>query len=564
MLDIAQKQRSLALKAERKSDQRIGCLFPLVCQREWMIQAMWNVLHNQGAETAGVDGIVKATYYDVETKSLTSKAIRRSEEICQSLMEGSYHPHPVRRIYIPKANGKTRPIGISTLDDRTVQEAIRMVLEPIYESDFLNCSYGFRPNRCTMDAVSVCIRLIQPITKYYWVIEGDIRGYFNSVDHKILMKLLRQRIADRRLTDTIYRFLKAGYQEDGLVHKPSVGTPQGSVASPLLANLYLHELDKWWSENYDHNKSARRRKHLGNFILVRYCDDFIILSNGTRQATEAMKAEVTMFLKDELRLELSQEKTAITHATEGFDFLGFHIRKFGKHGGVMITPTKANVQKIRDRISRTLSRKNHEVAVVDVIRALNPVIRGWSNYYRYVNSARTFHALDFYLGAKFMKWYRGKYRMPARKGSVEAHKWMDRRKPFHLSRFSDVKVKRYRWRRHSNPYIEMDVKQLTSIPFPETNWYGKSDRNADLRILCFQRDQGVCQICMRPKTNLVAHDIIPISKGGENVLGNLITLCEDCHREYHKELHYECRSWQEIRRLVGSRVRGNRACTVST
>ena len=221
-----------------------------------------------------------------------------------------------------------------------------------------------------------------------------------------------------------------------------MGTPQGSVASPLLANLYLHELDKWWSENYDHNKSARRRKHLGNFILVRYCDDFIILSNGTRQATEAMKAEVTMFLKDELRLELSQEKTAITHATEGFDFLGFHIRKFGKHGGVMITPTKANVQKIRDRISRTLSRKNHEVAVVDVIRALNPVIRGWSNYYRYVNSARTFHALDFYLGAKFMKWYRGKYRMPARKGSVEAHKWMDRRKPFHLSRFSDVKVKR--------------------------------------------------------------------------------------------------------------------------
>jgi 5-methylcytosine-specific restriction endonuclease McrA len=378
------------------------------------------------------------------------------------------------------------------------------------------------------------------------------------------MKLLRQRIADRKLTDTIYRFLKAGYQEDGVIRKPSVGIPQGSVASPLLANAYLHELDKWWSEKYDHSKSTRRRKHLGNFILVRYCDDFIILSNGTRQATEAMKAEVTMFLKDELRLELSQEKTAITHATEGFDFLGFHIRKFGKHGGVMITPTKANVQKIKDRISRTLSRKNHEVAVVDVIRALNPVIRGWANYYRFVNSARTFHALDFYLGAKFMKWYRGKHRKPARKGSVEAHKWMDRKKPFHLSRFYDVKVKRYRWRRYSNPYIEMDVKRMTSTPFPETNWYGKSGRNADLRLLCFQRDQGVCQICMRPKTNLVAHDTTPISKGGENALDNLVTLCEDCHREHHKELHYECRSWQEIKRLGGSRVRGNRACAVST
>jgi retron-type reverse transcriptase len=178
MLSIAQKQRNLALKAEAKPYQRIGELFPIICQREWMLQAMWNVLHNRGAEAAGVDGKVKAEYYDLETRSLTSEAIRQVEEMCQSLEEDNYHPQPVKRIYIPKANGKKRSIGISTLDDRIVQEAIRMVLEPIYESDFLNCSYGFRPNRCTMDAVSVCYQRIHQQEKYFWVIEGDIRGCF--------------------------------------------------------------------------------------------------------------------------------------------------------------------------------------------------------------------------------------------------------------------------------------------------------------------------------------------------------------------------------------------------
>ena len=152
MLDIAQKQKDLALKAQGKPDQRIGALFPIICQKEWMLQAMWNVLHNHGAETAGIDGDVKAKYYDAKTKVLTMKAKQQIEEICQNLKAGTYRPKPVRRIYIPKANGKMRPIGIPTLTDRIVQEAIRMAIEPIYESDFLSCSYGFRPNRCTMDA----------------------------------------------------------------------------------------------------------------------------------------------------------------------------------------------------------------------------------------------------------------------------------------------------------------------------------------------------------------------------------------------------------------------------
>jgi group II intron reverse transcriptase/maturase len=549
--EIAQKQRDLALKAEAMPGKRIWALFPIVCQKEWMMQAMWNVLHNRGAETAGVDGKVKSMYYDTKTRNLTPKAIKRVEEICQNLKKGDYRPQPTRRIYIPKANGKMRPIGIPTLDDRIVQEAIRMVIEPIYESDFLNCSYGFRPSRRTMDAISVCYRSIQIIQKYYWAIEGDVKGCFDSIDHRILMKLLRKRIADRRLTDLIYKFLKAGYQDNERIYKPKVGTPQGGIISPLLANIYLHEFDKWWSKNYDPDrkgKIARREAHLGNFILVRYADDFIILSNGTKKATEAVKAQAAKFLKEELKLELSQEKTAITHVTEGFDFLGFNIRKYKTRRGIIVKPAKASIQRLRNKVAGYLTRRNHDYSEVNMIRALNPILRGWANYYKFVNSSRAFQQLQFYSNGKFLKWYRGKHRMPLGEGTRKGRRWYDREEPIHLYQFLEMKSKRYRWRKIPNPYIEMKAKRISDCPFIEQKWYGNADRNADLRLRCLQRDKGVCQICQRPKTNIEAHHIIPLSKGGEDDLSNLITLCKDCHRK---------QSWQEIRRLMESRVLGN-------
>lgn len=412
-----------------------------------------------------------------------------------------------------------------------------------------------------MDAVQICRGCINRALKYYWIIEGDIKGCFDNIDHQILLKLLRNRIADRRLIGIIHRLLKAGYQENGSIYKPDKGTPQGGVISPLLANIYLHELDKWWSENYHRSReymNARRREQRGNFILTRFADDFIILSNGTKKATEIMKGQVAEFLKDELKLELSQEKTTITHAFDGFNFPGFHIQKYKRKRsaqGVIIEPTRANVQKVKDKIARLLERRNHEYAVVNVICALNPIVRGWVNYYRFSNSYKTFHSLDLYLKNKFLKWYRGKFQLPLRVGTREGLRWIDKKELIHLYQFGEIRMERYRNSKKSNPYIEMDVKRMTEHPFPEVKWYGNADRDADLRMQSFQRDDGVCQICMRPKINLIAHDIIPISKGGENVLDNLTTLCEDCHRKYHKELHYECRSLEEIRRLGGSRVR---------
>ena len=556
--ELARKQKNLAQLALNKPNQRINGLFPLICQEMWMTQAMWNVIHNQGSTTAGVDGKVKGDYYDSKTHSLRRKAIKQIGVICDQLQIGEYRPQPVRRIYIPKANGKTRPIGIPTLTDRTVQEAIRMVIEPIYESIFLNCSHGFRPDRSTMNAITTCYGSINEKKKYYWIIEGDIKGCFDNIDHKILTKHLKKKIEDRKLIGIIYQFLKAGYQEKDRIYKPNKGTPQGGIISPLLANVYLHELDMWWSKNYDLNiaeKNARRREHLGNFIHIRFADDFIILSNGTRKATQEVKEKVANFLKDELRLTLSEEKTAITHAYDGFDFLGFHIRKYKDTKGVRITPSKKNIQAIKDRIARYLDRKNHEQAVVAMIYAINPVIRGWANYYRYVTSSREYGNLDYYLVTKFLKWYRGRHKLPKRRAYLQARKWLDREEPLHLCRFADTKSRRFRWIQLGNPYLKDEpVKRMTSIPIPKMTWYGKTERDADLRLECIKRDQGVCQICKRPKIRLIAHHIVPVKMGGEDSLDNLITVCEDCERKHRTELHSTNQGWQETMRLVESRV----------
>jgi RNA-directed DNA polymerase len=321
MSDIIKTQRSLALKAKHNPTHQFDHLYRLICREEWIFKALTLVLSNQGAKTAGIDGVTKKAFTSFEAQTAFVQELRHE------LQTQRFRPKPVRRIYIPKSNGSRRPLGIATLKDRVVQMLVKMVLEPIWESDFLNCSNGFRPGRRTMDCIAALDSYINNRTKYYWVIEGDIKGAYDNVQHDILLKCLAERIADRRLLRLIARFLKAGLMEGGLFQRTELGVPQGSICSPLLANVYLHQLDRYWWNTYGNlprkAKERRRTEHKGNCALIRYADDWLLLTNGSKAEAYRLRDEFQTFLRDELKLDLSVEKTQITHVNDGFDFLGF-------------------------------------------------------------------------------------------------------------------------------------------------------------------------------------------------------------------------------------------------
>jgi RNA-directed DNA polymerase len=286
-----------------------------------------------------------------------------------------------------------------------------MLLEPICESDFLDCSSGFRPMRRTMDCIASCYLNINSLHKYYWVIEGDIEGCFDHIHHKKLLQTLRKRISDRHVVNLIDGFLSAGIMERTLFKHSSEGVPQGGICSPLLANLYLNEMDRWWHDNYfqtDYRRYRRRKNGLGNYVLVRYTDDFIMLCNGNRKSAEEMRMLLQSFLKDELHLNLSKEKTKITHVQGGFDFLGFHIRQRhkarnegdGKKLFLLVKPSRRNVARLMHKIKLMTAHSASLDNDYNKILAINATLRGWAEYYKHVSSARIFRTLDYWTGRK--------------------------------------------------------------------------------------------------------------------------------------------------------------------
>jgi RNA-directed DNA polymerase len=415
-VDVSEMQRKLSQWATENPTEQRRALYNLLCNETWLRVAHHAVNTNQGRETAGIDSKTMSNFNgDVDGN------IKRLSE---ALKAKTFEPMPVRRVYIPKANGKKRPLGIPTMDDRIVQEALRMILEPIWEADFSQRSYGFRPNRSTYDAISYLSNRLTGVSGegYQWVIEGDISSYFDTILHRKAIKAVKKRVTDKNIRDLLWKFLRAGvlYREE--LQQTLTGTPQGGIISPLLANMYLHELDKYMESNYlnlTHRQRAwRREKGKGNYLYVSYADDFIVLCNGTKAEARAMKEELKGLLST-MGLTLSEEKTKLTHITEGFKFLGFWIERSIGETGKMVPkvyiPDSA-IKKFREKVREITAPNTHDESVSAKIIALNRLIRGWCQYYRCTSSpSKVFHKLGHELFWEMAHWLGQKYKinMPA-------------------------------------------------------------------------------------------------------------------------------------------------------
>ena len=391
---VQQLQQKLYLAAKRNSKRKFHALYDKISREDILLEAWKRVKTNGGA--GGIDGI---SIEDIESYGVE----KLLAETRQELQEGRYRPKPVKRVFIPKTDGKRRPLGIPVIKDRIVQMAVKIVIEPVFEADFKENSYGFRPKRNAHQALEVIRKACN--NGGWWVIDADIQGYFDSINHEKLMKMVEIRINDRRVLKMIRQWLKAGIMSDGKYEESEIGSPQGGVISPLLANIYLHYLDVVWE---------KCGQTLGK--LVRYADDFVIISKNKKDAEHALKTVQAVMHR--LELTLHPEKTRLVSMWEGqggFDFLGMHHKNILKvndsqrYQTLYQFPSKKAMKKMRNGVKEVLGRQSVlKLDITEMIEKLNPKIRGWRNYYGVETAKQWLTKVDWYILQRFTIWYNKK------------------------------------------------------------------------------------------------------------------------------------------------------------
>lgn len=391
---IRRFQRGIYKAAKISPNRRFAVLYDKVYRKD-ILQTAWHKVR-AGGKAAGIDKMtVKHIEYEIGVENFLA-------EIEKELKSQTYNPQPVRRVNIPKANGKTRPLGIPTVRDKVVQMAVKIVIEPLFECDFRDCSYGFRPKRNNQQAANEVHRISN---HNKWIVDVDLKSYFDTIDHLYLMEKLRKRISAKRILHLIRKWLKAGIlEQDGSIAQTDCGTPQGGVLSPLLSNIYLHEIDKLWSNN-------------ATVKLIRFADDMVFLCRSERQARYVLR-ELRKQL-EQLKLKLNEDKTKICHVRKGFKFLGFIYKEahsFSKKRWVRIKfPQSERVVKFQQGIKETFKDIRLGTPLEDAVGKINSKLRGWAQYYRIGNSYKAAERVARYVCTQLrLYWRRCKHRKDIR------------------------------------------------------------------------------------------------------------------------------------------------------
>jgi RNA-directed DNA polymerase len=408
---VRELQRTLYRAAKADPGRRFHALYDKVSRRDVLERAWELVRANRGA--AGID---KQTIADVERYGVT----RLLDELAADLEEGRWRALPARRVFIPKpGRDELRPLSIPAVRDRIVQAAAKLVIEPIFEADMLECSFGFRPRRSAHDALQVLVD--EAWGGRRWVLESDVADCFEAIPHSQLMSAIEERIVDRHVLKLLRAMLRAGVMEDQAVKRTGAGTPQGGVISPCLCNVYLHRLDRQWTER-------------GHGVLVRYADDVVVMCQSRQEAERALVA--LRAILSELGLTLKDAKTRIVELREGgegLDFLGFHHRwvrgdtPASRHLCFLARwPSRQAMRHARERIHELTDRRRLRLPVEEVVQDVNRFLRGWAGYFRYGNSAVAFDKITFHAFVRLAGFIAKRHKRSGRYGWWAIHQSPDR------------------------------------------------------------------------------------------------------------------------------------------
>ena len=544
VLSIQRRLDKVVADNDKNSIQR---LFDLLIRKSVAVKvlATWRITQrNQGKYTAGVDGIAipKNQSRNVQNQ-LRLKMLDK--------IDINKNPDSIRRVFIPKPNGKQRPFGIPTLHDRIIQEILRIALEPITEYHFSDNSFGFRPKRSCQDAMSMLQKFLAKSDRKKYLIEGDIKGCFDNINHNHILSTLEDWLTPKWTIQIIERILKSGIFHNGEIYGSETGTPQGGVISPLLANVALTSLDNFCFQNYG-RKNPTKNGIVKTNPIVRYADDFVIVCKSEIEAKK-IKSEIADHLSNQIGLTLSEEKTKITHITKGFDFLGFNFRKYREHNSdktkLLIKPEKKKVLNLLKSCKETLDN-NKSAEQSNIIFMLNQKLVGWGMYYRHVVSNDTFSKVDYHIWWKTFRW--AKRRHPNKSKSWIVNKYFSgqgksayftcKESDLQLFRLMSIPIRRF-------VKVKSNVRVYDNDPNTIEYWKKREYTNAYNQIhsvkmrKLYERQRGTCPYCKGQmtqkqinKTELHVHHMQPRSLGGNEGYSNLRLLHNECHRELHSKI----------------------------